>query len=109
MAQSRTCSGSCPVSMNKTPRLRALSSRRWRLWPRSPLMVDWPTRSVEECLTKLRLGSLKKLQTQDYRPSGRFPVIDQGQVLIAGWTDDDSGLIEQGLPVVVFGDHTRAF
>lgn len=72
-------------------------------------MVDWPTRSVEECLTKLRLGSVKKLQTHDYRPSGRFPIIDQGQAVIAGWTDDDSGLIDQGLPVVVFGDHTRAF
>lgn len=72
-------------------------------------MVDWPTRSVEECLTKLRLGSVNKLQTQDYRPSGRFPIIDQGQSLIAGWTDDDSGLIDHDLPVVVFGDHTRAF
>jgi type I restriction enzyme S subunit len=72
-------------------------------------MDDWRTRTVEECLTKLRLGSMKKLQTQDYRPSGRFPIIDQGQALIAGWTDDDSGLIDQGLPVVVFGDHTRAF
>ena len=72
-------------------------------------MVDWPTRSVEECLTKLRLGSVSKLQTQDYRPSGRFPIIDQGQSLIAGWTNDDSGLIDHDLPVVVFGDHTRAF
>jgi len=72
-------------------------------------MVDWSTRSVEECLTKLRLGSVSKLQTQDYRPSGRFPIIDQGQSLIAGWTNDDSGLIDHDLPVVVFGDHTRAF
>ena len=33
----------------------------------------------------------------------------QGQTLIAGWTDDESGLITQNLPVVVFGDHTRVF
>lgn len=72
-------------------------------------MVDWQTRSVEECLTKLHLGSVNKLQTRDYQPFGRFPIIDQGQSLIAGWTDDDSGLIDQGLPMVVFGDHTRAF
>ncbi len=71
-------------------------------------MTDWRTQTVEECLTNLRFGSVKKLQTREYRPFGSFPIIDQGQALIAGWTDDDSGLIEQALPVVVFGDHTRA-
>lgn len=72
-------------------------------------MVDWPARSVEDCLTKVRFGSVKKLPTQAYRPTGRYPIIDQGQSLIAGWTDDDGGLIDRDLPVIVFGDHTRAF
>lgn len=52
---------------------------------------------------------MKKLPTQAYRPTGRYPIIDQGQSLIAGWTDDDGGLIDHDLPVIVFGDHTRAF
>ncbi len=72
-------------------------------------MAEWHTETVEECLSKRRLGSIKKLQTQYYQPSGRFPVIDQGQTPIAGWTDDASGLISHDLPVVVFGDHTRVF
>lgn len=72
-------------------------------------MVDWPARSVEDCLTKVRFGSVKKLPTQAYRPTGRYPIVDQGQSLIAGWTDDDAGLIDRVLPVIVFGDHTRAF
>ena len=72
-------------------------------------MAEWHTEAVEECLSKLRLGSTKKLQRQAYRTSGRYPIVDQGQTLIAGWTDDDSGLISHHLPVVVFGDHTRAF
>ncbi|MCF3935344.1 restriction endonuclease subunit S [Acuticoccus sp. M5D2P5] len=72
-------------------------------------MVDWPTRSVEKCLSRLRFGSVRKLPTQAYRPTGRYPIIDQGQSLIAGWTDDDGGLIDRDLPVIVFGDHTRAF
>lgn len=40
---------------------------------------------------------------------GRFPVIDQGQEQVAGWTDDESAVIDTPLPLVVFGDHTRAF
>jgi type I restriction enzyme S subunit len=72
-------------------------------------MPEWKTETVEGCLVRLTLAAIPKLQTQGYRPSGLYPIIDQGQTLIAGWTDDNSGLITQNLPVVVFGDHTRAF
>ncbi|MGY3451937.1 restriction endonuclease subunit S [Bradyrhizobium sp. USDA 4353] len=72
-------------------------------------MAEWRTETVEDCLVRLPLAAVPKLQTRDYRPSGRHPIIDQGQSLIAGWTDDESGLIAHNLPVVVFGDHTRAF
>ena len=71
-------------------------------------MGEWQTRTVEACLSKLRLNSSKKAQTRDYRPSGKFRIVDQGQSLIAGWTDDGAGLIDAGRPVIVFGDHTRA-
>lgn len=50
-----------------------------------------------------------KLLARDYKTTGRFPVVDQGQNPIAGWTDDESLVISEGLPYVVFGDHTRAF
>lgn len=71
-------------------------------------MAEWTTESIENCLSRLSLGTLTKLQTREYKAVGRYPVIDQGQSFIAGWTDDDSGLISSNLPVVVFGDHTRA-
>jgi type I restriction enzyme S subunit len=71
-------------------------------------MPEWRTETVEDCLLRLPLRAAK-LQTQDYRSAGLYPIIDQGQALIAGWTDDDSGLISADLPVVVFGDHTRVF
>lgn len=48
----------------------------------------------------------KKLKTSDYLPSGRFPIIDQSQNAICGWTDDEDAVITRPLPVVVFGDHT---
>jgi restriction endonuclease S subunit len=72
-------------------------------------MAEWFVKSVQECLEPLSLGALPKVHARDYLSSGRFPIIDQGQALIAGWTDDDRGLISLGSPVIVFGDHTRVF
>ena len=60
-----------------------------------------------------RLGELietvtpsKKLQTADYLSEGRYPIIDQSLAPIAGWTDDESAVIREHLPLIVFGDHT---
>lgn len=49
-----------------------------------------------------------KVQARDYRSSGRFPVIDQGQRPIAGYSDREDLLFRTPSEgVVVFGDHTR--
>lgn len=65
---------------------------------------DWAKSTVEE-LT-VTVTPPKKLQTTDYRPDGEFPIVDQSQANICGWTNDDSAVIDKGLPVIVFGDHT---
>ncbi len=72
-------------------------------------MTEWSRATVANCLESLALRKMPKVLLRDYKSSGRFPIVDQGQNLIAGWTDDDGGLISTDLPVVVFGDHTRAF
>lgn len=66
----------------------------------------WTRDTVEACLQSISLPRVK-LQTRDYRPSGTYPIVDQGQAAIAGWTDDDAGVIDEQLPVIVFGDHSR--
>lgn len=43
-----------------------------------------------------------------YQPVGRYPVVDQGTGLVAGFTDVEEAVYSEGLPVIVFGDHTRA-
>ncbi len=43
-----------------------------------------------------------------FRPFGRVPIIDQGADFIAGYTDDEASAWKGSLPVIVFGDHTRA-
>ncbi|MDO8274031.1 MAG: hypothetical protein Q7T22_00700, partial [Serpentinimonas sp.] len=41
-----------------------------------------------------------------YASSGTYPIIDQSQSDICGWTDDEEALIQESLPLIVFGDHT---
>lgn len=48
----------------------------------------------------------KKIQTDEYLPSGLFPIIDQGQNQIAGYRNEDEGLYKD-VPAIIFGDHTR--
>lgn len=63
--------------------------------------------TIQNCLERNSLNEFPKLLRRDYKKSGNYPVIDQGQSLIGGWTDDGSGLISKNLPVITFGDHTR--
>ncbi len=70
---------------------------------------SWTTESVADCLVPVSVAGKPKVQSRDYKPTGRFPVIDQGQEQIAGWTDDERAVVESPLPLVVFGDHTRTF
>lgn len=70
---------------------------------------SWATELLADCLVPVSVTGKAKIQSRDYKRSGRFPVIDQGQAPIAGWTDDESAVIDTPLPLIVFGDHTRVF
>ncbi len=50
----------------------------------------------------------KKLTSDQYEDEGSFPVIDQSQAYICGWTNDEHALVSDELPLIVFGDHTCA-
>ena len=47
-----------------------------------------------------------KLKTDEYQEQGKYLIVDQGQELIAGYTDKKEGFFSE-LPVIIFGDHTR--
>ena len=51
--------------------------------------------------------SKKKIQQKDYLESGLWSVVDQGQSLVGGYTNDETMLYNGNLPVIIFGDHTR--
>lgn len=50
----------------------------------------------------------KKIQKTSFAKQGKYPVIDQSQADIAGWTDDEAAIISPDKPLVIFGDHTCA-
>ena len=47
-----------------------------------------------------------KLKTDEYQEQGKYLIVDQGQELIAGYTDKEGEFFSE-LPVIIFGDHTR--
>lgn len=48
----------------------------------------------------------KKISQGDYLVDGQFPIIDQGQKEIAGYSNETDGLFRD-VPAIIFGDHTR--
>ncbi len=75
-------------------------------WPTDQLPSNWEW-SVWDWVFQDRTHSSHKLQTTLYQSTGAFPIIDQGDKQIAGWTDRSDLAYNGRLPVVIFGDHTR--
>lgn len=69
-------------------------------------MSIWPEIAFGELVSDETGGNIKTLQS-DYLTSGLYPIIDQGQTLIGGYTNDASRVCKADLPVIIFGDHTK--
>jgi type I restriction enzyme S subunit len=67
---------------------------------------SWVTKKVAESIQNISLFG-RKLPVRDYLESGKFPVIDQGQKFIGGFTNDKDNVIVCPSPVIIFGDHTK--
>ena len=57
---------------------------------------------------KISVSPENKTKQKDYVKEGSLAIVDQGQALIGGYSDDISKQVLCDLPVIVFGDHTRA-
>ncbi len=68
--------------------------------------MSWPTKKLGEVLEKNGVIPAK-IKRDEYQVKGKYPVVDQGENLIAGYIDDEQKLYRGDLPVVIFGDHTR--
>ncbi|MDH4187813.1 MAG: N-6 DNA methylase, partial [Nitrospira sp.] len=68
--------------------------------------THFPWRAIESLVETITPPV--KIHKTAFGKVGRFPIIDQSQDDIAGWTDDESALIRPSKPLVIFGDHTCA-
>lgn len=67
---------------------------------------EWQPCAFDEVLERLNVKA-HQLQTADYQTVGRYPVVDQGQQLVVGYSDDgERRFVCPPGGVVVFGDHT---
>lgn len=67
-------------------------------------------KSIQELLDRKVVSTVsppKKLVKKYYKDIGDFPIVDQGQNFIVGYTDDENVIVDSG-EYVVFGDHTEA-
>lgn len=65
----------------------------------------WGVESVGNLLDKVTKA--EKIENNSIEFVGRIPVIDQSQKYIAGFTNNENGLIQPQKGHVIFGDHTR--
>ncbi len=72
-------------------------------------MIDWKITPFSECIVRHEVKRQNQINNSEIQAVGRFPVIDQGQSFIAGYTNDEERVIYNGLPYIIFGDHTRCF
>lgn len=68
-------------------------------------MRKWPVYAFDDLMSdETRNGT--KIKTDEYMSAGLYPIVDQGQSDIAGYTNMADGLFAD-IPAIVFGDHTR--
>lgn len=67
-----------------------------------------PVRPFADAFEDVSRGN-QQLPQSAFSEVGRLPVVDQGQRLIAGYTDHEALRCRTDGPVIVFGDHTRVF
>lgn len=54
-----------------------------------------------------KLPRTKQIKATEYLSEGLTPVIDQSRDFIAGYTNENDAIVNVGVPIIVFGDHTR--
>ncbi len=50
----------------------------------------------------------KKIPKGEYLEEGLYPIVDQSKDFIAGYTNNENLVNHHNIPVIIFGDHTRA-
>jgi type I restriction enzyme S subunit len=73
------------------------------------MIEGWKEYEFSNCLVDNNVGRSNQINASEIKSTGKYPIIDQGQEFISGYTDEEKKLVSDGLPYIIFGDHTRCF
>jgi len=73
------------------------------------LPEEWETVNFSDCFIHKKGKIPSHINTSNFQLTGKYPIVDQSTNYIAGYTDDETKLFKEPLPVIIFGDHTRIF
>lgn len=68
--------------------------------------ASWPSVGFDDVFEDITKHATK-VKTSAYLAAGLFPIVDQGQQSVAGYTNDPSLVFHPDEPLILFGDHTR--
>jgi len=74
----------------------------------NPSGNNWEEDKFVNCIEKNPL-KIKGIPREKYQSFGKFPIIDQSDKFIIGYTDNEDKVYKIDSPVIIFGDHTRIF
>ena len=65
----------------------------------------WGSIELQSCLAKI--PNTTKILNKDIKGFGKYPVVDQSQDFICGFTNDEKSILNPQDAHIIFGDHTR--
>ena len=65
----------------------------------------WEKKQVKHVLGNVKRP--RKIKKSEFLPDGPIPCVDQSRDFIGGYTKEQEAVIDEGKPIIVFGDHTR--
>ena len=66
---------------------------------------EWGSIELQSCLAKI--PNTTKILNKDIKDFGKYPVVDQSQDFICGFTNDEKSILNPQDAHIIFGDHTR--
>ena len=67
----------------------------------------WETKPFEKCIERVK--KTPKIKRRDFLDQGDYPIVSQEAGLVNGYWNREGDLFKVPSPVVIFGDHTKAF
>lgn len=85
------------------------SLKRWDFWNEYSKITSSLYPLIEfEKTTDLIKSKVVKLKTNQFKQSGKTPIISQEADFISGYTDlDIQPILKEDLPLIIFGDHSQ--